>query len=183
MPKLFVAIDLPVEATAQLVRLQPPATPGMRVAEPGQMHLTLHFLGEADVERISAALATVDAPAFKQSFAGVGQFPSAGGTTTLWAGVEATFGLLKLRAEVAAALADVGFRPESRPYTPHLTLARCDHGFPSRVIEEFTSTHSGFSLSEVPITAFGLYSSSLVGDVPVYRREKEFPLRTAPLHP
>ncbi|MBI3857192.1 MAG: RNA 2',3'-cyclic phosphodiesterase [Planctomycetes bacterium] len=179
MPKLFVAIDLPAEATAHLLRLQPPATPGMRLSEPSQMHVTLHFLGESDVRRISVALATVDAPAFKQSFAGVGQFPSAGGSTTLWAGVHASFGLLKLHAAVAAALAGEGFRPESRPYTPHLTLARCDRGFPSRVIEEFTRTHSRFSLSEVPITAFGLFSSSLVADVPVYRRERGFPLRSA----
>ena len=178
MPKLFVAIDLPADATAHLVRLQPPATPGMRLAEPHQMHLTLHFLGETDVERISVALATVNAPAFKQSFAGVGQFPSAGGSTTLWAGVEVSFGLLKLRAAVAAALVGEGFRPEPRPYTPHVTLARCDRGFPSRIIEEFMRTHAEFSLSELPIPAFGLFSSSLVADVPVYRREREFPLRT-----
>jgi len=179
MPKLFVAVDLPADATAHLVRLQPPASPGMRLAEPSQMHITLHFLGESDVERISVALATVDAPAFKQSFAGVGQFPSAGGSTTLWAGVQASFGLLKLHAEVAAALAGEGFRQESRPYTPHLTLARCNRGFPSRVIEEFLRSNSQFSLSAVPISAFGLFSSTVVADVPVYRRERGFPLRSA----
>jgi len=85
----------------------------------------------------------------------------------------------ELHAEVAAALAGEGFRRESRPYTPHLTLARCDRGFPSRVIEEFTRTHSKFSLSAVPITAFGLFCSTLIADVPVYVRERGFPLQSA----
>jgi 2'-5' RNA ligase len=42
MLRLFVAIDLPAAATAELVRIQPRPMAGLRVAEPGQMHLTLH---------------------------------------------------------------------------------------------------------------------------------------------
>ena len=182
MPKLFVAIDIPADARATLVRLQPPAAPGLRRSEPNQTHLTLHFLGEADVERTSAALSTVDAPAFNQTFAGVGQFPSAGGSTTLWAGVPAAPGLLQLRAAIANALAGDGFRPEARPYNPHLTLARCEPGFPAGVIEEFLRTHSQFSLSAVPITAFGLFSTTLIADVPVYIRERGFLLQSAARH-
>lgn len=142
------------------------------------MHLTVHFLGEAEVERVSSALATVVVPPFTQPFAGVGQFPSAGGSTTLWAGVLAAPGLLQLRSAVATALAPVGFRQEDRPYTPHLTLARCDPGFPTRVIEDYLTVNSRFSLPAVAITAFGLYSSTFVADIPVYRREREFALRS-----
>jgi 2'-5' RNA ligase len=179
MPKLFVAIDLPADATTILVHLQPPAAPGIRLSEPNQMHLTLHFLGEADIERTSSALSTVEAPMFTQKFAGVGQFSSAGGSTTLWAGVPATPGLLQIRTAVATALAGEGFRQEARPYNPHLTLARCEPGFPAGVIEEFLRNHSQFSLSAVPVTSFGLYSGTFVGDVPAYRRERGFALRRA----
>lgn len=179
MPKLFVAIDIPADATATLVRLQPRATPGIRLSEPKQMHVTLHFLGEADVERTSVALSTVDVPVFNQTFAGVGRFPSAGGSTTLWAGVPAASGLLQLRAAISTALASVGFRQEARPYNPHLTLARCEADFPASVIEEFLEMHSQFSLSAVSITSFGLFSSTLVADVPVYVRERGFPLQSA----
>jgi 2'-5' RNA ligase len=64
MPKLFVAVDLPPDVTAELALLQPPRTAGVRLARPGQMHLTLHYLGKAGVERTAAALAAVEAPAF-----------------------------------------------------------------------------------------------------------------------
>jgi len=35
MPKLFVAIDIPADATATLVRLQPPAAPSLPGPSPG----------------------------------------------------------------------------------------------------------------------------------------------------
>src|SRR5688572_15732763 len=133
MPKLFVALDLPADARAALVRLQPPSMSGIRLPDPGQMHLTLHYLGEADLDRISASLQTVDVPAFALTLEGVGQFPSAGGTLTLWAGVRVTPGLSNLHAAIATALAGEKFRREDRPYTPHVTLARCEAGIPIRI--------------------------------------------------
>src|SRR5262249_14784069 len=118
MPKLFVAIDLPSSVTAALVRIQPSAMTGIRLVEPSQMHVTLHYLGEADIERIAAALQAVIAPSFPLAIEGVGQFPSADGAVTLWAGVRQSPELLGLHAAVASALARQ-FRPESRPYAPH----------------------------------------------------------------
>ena len=125
MPKLFVAVDLPADVTAKLALLQPPRTAGVRLVRPGQMHLTLHYLGAASVARTAAALRTVAVPAFALAFEGVGRFPAAGGAVTLWAGVVPSAELLGLHSAVAAALATEGFRPESRPYTPHVSLARC----------------------------------------------------------
>lgn len=40
MPKLFVAVDLPATATAELVRIQPMPITGLRAAKPEQMHLS-----------------------------------------------------------------------------------------------------------------------------------------------
>jgi len=176
MPKLFVAVDLPAATTAELVLIQPSRTAGVRLAEPGQMHLTLQFLGEADVERPAAALRAVAFPAFSLAFEGVGQFPSAGGTVTLWAGVREDSTLLDLTVAVATALAGEGFRPEARRYTPHITLARCGPEVPGNVVDEFLGRHAAFSLPAVPVVGFGLYSSAFVGENPVYRCECSFPL-------
>ncbi len=51
MPRLFVAVDLPAAVAADLAMLQPPRTAGVRLVQQQQMHLTLHFLGQASVER------------------------------------------------------------------------------------------------------------------------------------
>jgi 2'-5' RNA ligase len=177
MPRLFVAVDLPATTAAELARLQPPRAPGVRLAEPGQMHLTLHYLGEAEVEPTAAALRAVAVPAFRLGFEGVGQFPSAGGAVTLYAGVRASPELLGLHAAVAAALGGEGFCPEARPYTPHVTLARCEPGAAVGLVEEFLARHARFALFGVPVAGFGLYASTFVGEAPVYRRERSFPLQ------
>jgi 2'-5' RNA ligase len=179
MLKLFVAVDLSADATAELTLLQPPRTRGVRLARPGQMHLTLHYLGKAGVERMAAALEAVEVPAFSLAFEGVGRFPSASGAVTLWAGVAESAALRELHAATAAALAGEGFQPEVRPYTPHVSLGRCGLQVPTRVVDEFLARNQGFCLAAIPITRFSLYSSSFVGDAPVYRRERSFQLLIA----
>lgn len=179
MPRLFVAVDLPAAVAAKLARNQPPPMAGIRRVEPSQMHLTLHYIGEANIEPMAAALREVAVPAFSLALEGVGQFHSAGKAVTLWAGVRYSAELLELHAAIAAALAVAGYRPEARRYSPHITLARCKPLVPAGVVAEFLVRHAAFALPGVPVAAFGLYSSTLVGDAPVYRRERAFPLLLA----
>jgi RNA 2',3'-cyclic 3'-phosphodiesterase len=177
MPKLFVAVVLPDVATTKLAALRPQPIPGVRLAQPDQMHLTLHYVGEAEVERTAASLAAVTAPSFPLVLEGVGRFSSADRAVILWAGVRETPDLLGLHTATASALADVGFRPESRRYAPHLTLARCGAETPQDWVEEFLAQQKGFSLPAVSVTMFGLFSSTFVSDAPVYRLERFFPLQ------
>jgi hypothetical protein len=44
------------------------------------------------------------------------------------------------------------------------------------VVEVFLAQNEGFVLPEVAVASFSLYSSSLVDDVPVYRRQRSFRL-------
>ena len=176
MPKLFVAVDLPPATTAELAAIQPPATAGVRLVEPGQMHLTLHFLGEADVERTAARLGMAATPPFPLVVQGVGRFLAADGAAILWAGVQQSSELLRLHAAVAAALAADGFRPEGRSYKPHITVARCRPEALADVVEQFLARHAALLLPDVPVLGIGLYSSTFIGEIPMYRCERSFPL-------
>lgn len=177
MPRLFVAIDLPDVVVSELARIQPPSTAGIRLLVPEQMHLTLHFLGKADLDPVAEALCTVVASEFSLSIEKVGRFASSRGEVILWAGVRMNSELLTLHNAIAEALAVVGFRPESRPFSPHITLARCKPGAPARVVDEFLARNEQWSVPSFPITEFALYSSKLTGDAPAYRRERTYPLR------
>jgi 2'-5' RNA ligase len=177
MSRLFVAIGLPPFATEELAAIQPPAVAGVRLEKTSQMHVTLHFLGNANVERMAMALATVQAPLFSMAIQGVGQFPSADGGAILWARVRESRELLELHAAIAAALAGEGFRPEERPYTPHVTLARCGAKGTDKVANDFLTCGMALSLGDIVVTDFGLYSSVSVGGASFYQRERSFPLR------
>jgi RNA 2',3'-cyclic 3'-phosphodiesterase len=179
LPKLFVAIGFPVAITAELARIQPQRMQGLRLAEAGQLHLTLHFMGEMDPQLTEAALRGVAVPQFRLALHGVGRFASAGGDTTLWAGVRESSELQELREAVAAVLEGVVVGPKEPKYSPHITLARCTKEVPARVIEEFLSEHRQFSVPDLAVTSFGLYSSAFVEGAPVYRAETIFSLLSA----
>lgn len=176
MPKLFVAIDLPDSVTAELVRIQPAPLDGIRLAAPDQMHLTLHFIGESSIDRLAAALATVRFPEFSLAIEGVGQFPSANSAVILWAGVKRTAELLALHESVAQALARIGFQSEERQYNPHVTIARCECGIATQVIDDFVNKNASFSVRRVQVARFGLFSSKLIAGVPRYQCERFFEL-------
>src|SRR5690242_18934864 len=100
MGSSFVAVDLPAALTGALVALQPPESRWVRLTRSDQMHLTLHYIGAGETERFATALAEVRAPAFSLAVEGVGQFPSADGAVTLWAGLRQSADLLQLHALV-----------------------------------------------------------------------------------
>jgi 2'-5' RNA ligase len=176
MTRLFVAVDLPSAVRCELVALQPPNAPGIRLVASAQIHITLHFIGDAQVEPIATALQAVALPQFSLSLEGVGHFESSRGDVTLWAGIRKSDALQNLHGEVGAALVAVGYRTEARPYTPHVTLARLRPNAPVGVVDQFLGQHARFTLPAVPVCNFGLFSSRTIDNAPVYRCERAFPL-------
>jgi 2'-5' RNA ligase len=174
MPRLFVAVELPREVKEQLVRVQPRPATGLRLVQPDQMHLTLHFIGEAELDLIGAALAAVNCSPFEIEIEGVGRFPTQGRATTLWAGVTNEIALRRLHASVGEALAVTGYQPESRLFAPHITLARCGHRVLERLVDDFLSQPAKLEPTRIPVEGFTLFSSTIIDDAPVYKRERWF---------
>ena len=132
--RIFIALDIPGEIRAQMVKYVERAqalAPDARWARPEGLHVTLKFVGEvsdAKVEQIKAALATVKAAPFEVTFAKVGFFPTAKSPRVCWIGVEGGEALPGLAALVDNAAHGVGIAKEDREYSPHLTLARSGSG-------------------------------------------------------
>ncbi len=137
--RLFLAIDLPQDARARLADAQDAlrrACRGWRFVRPASIHLTLRFLGEVVEHDIAAqdedwrgAVESLAAVRFR--VAGSGVFPARGTPRLLWAGVvdERPSGGLRAIADALEARArELGFPHESRPFRPHLTLARAGKG-------------------------------------------------------
>lgn len=87
------------------------------------LHLTLVFLGEADLDAAKSCLHRLQAAPFEIVIAGLGRFRQPGGDV-LWAGVQPKEGLLRAQKNLEALARQAGFPVEHRPYRPHLTLAR-----------------------------------------------------------
>jgi len=124
--RLFIGIPLAPaidELRAAVARLRS-AADGLRWTAPESWHITLQFLGNATPEQFSCVierLRTVHAPRVRVSLEAMNCFERAG---VLIVRIRLTPELLLLQEHVSQATQPCGFAPETRPYQPHITLAR-----------------------------------------------------------
>ncbi|MEO8273481.1 MAG: RNA 2',3'-cyclic phosphodiesterase [Chloroflexota bacterium] len=137
--RLFYAVPVPDEARSRIGELIAlvqglvgDGTARIRWVRVDGLHLTLRFLGptlEDLLEPLQAgadALARAEAP-FEVVLGGGGAFPSLARPRSLWVGVAAGADRLgRLADGLTAAAADCGLSLDTRPFTPHLTIARTD---------------------------------------------------------
>ena len=130
--RLFVAIELDEAVRSVLRKVQSglKACDDVRWIPAEQLHVTLKFLGDVrddDVPGVCEALsqgAEGSAP-FGIEVAGCGCFPPRGPVRIVWAGLREESGVLKrLAANVDTAMALLGFEPEQRPFSAHITIGR-----------------------------------------------------------
>ena len=130
--RLFTAVRAP---RAQLEWLDRAAAglkslPGARWTAVENQHVTLNFLGWIEQATLSEVTGAIDAVAGRHepsdvALVGLGAFPNQRRARVLWAGISDPAGLLSaLAAGLGESLRAVGYEPEHRPYTAHLTLAR-----------------------------------------------------------
>ena len=99
---------------------------GARWIEPGDYHVTLRFIGDVDVRaahEVADTLAGVRRPPVAVGFEGLGWF---GGDKprAIVAKIKPSPPLIELQGEHERRLRRVGLPPETRNFTPHVTLAR-----------------------------------------------------------
>ncbi len=130
----FIAIELPDElklALSQLeLELKSGKQPRVKWVDTGNIHLTLKFLGNIGTDRVSEITkameeATQGIPPFHLEVRSLGVFPNLKRVQVVWVGISGEVEkLVRLQQCIESNLAHLGFTPESRPFTPHLTLAR-----------------------------------------------------------
>ena len=175
--RLFVALGLPA-AARQRLRSLASGLHGVRWLEPATYHLTLRFLGEMPghrAEELDDALAGLRGRGFTLQLAGVGVSEKAGRAQALWAGVERNPQLDHLRTKVETAVTRVGFEPERRRFTPHVTVARLDNAVPGK-LAEWVQANNLLRADPIAVTHFTLFSSQLGKDGAVYTPEVEYQL-------
>src|SRR5438128_10278876 len=151
MLRLFVGIEFPPELKLRLSLLET-GIPGARWVDPGNLHLTLRFIGEiaedvaADVDE---ALAGLKARRFTLQLARTGVF---GGNKphALWVGVERDPALVTLRDKIEQTLIRTGLDPEQRRFAPHVTLARLRDP-PHDQLAQFLAAHAQFRADPLPV--------------------------------
>jgi 2'-5' RNA ligase len=189
--RLFVAFELPEhlrravgERVAATRRELPPA----RWVRPEGLHLTLKFLGDTELSRLpdlSAGLAAAfaAAPPMAARLAGEGCYPPGRPARVAWLGLSLDGGadaLAALHRRVEEVARDAaGVAPEDRPFSPHVTLARCDPPWRPAAVAAFGRAFAGLPAEPFPLAAGALIESRLGPGGSRYTALAHFPVAGA----
>lgn len=177
MPRLFIAIDLPVAVKQSLGGLCT-ELPGARWVPDDQLHLTLRFLGETDEARTAAlacGLAALRPHPFPLHLKGLGFFPATGPPRILWVGLKKSAALLELHRQVEGVVRHLDLPEDRKKFSPHITLARLDPRAAPH-LAAYLAAHPRFRQPPFRVTAFRLYASVLHPHGAVHTCLAEFPL-------
>lgn len=183
--RTFIAIELPDpirEALGHLSRRMRNTGANASWVRPENIHLTLRFLGEIsehDVNRIGERLA-LDYQAidpFTLTISGTGVFPNPRKPSVIWVGAEPLEGPLATTQAIAESAAQaIGLPPETKPFRPHLTLARLRDPRQAGTLPQTLEQEAGFNAGAFQVHSVALFSSQLTPKGPIYRRLREFAL-------
>jgi 2'-5' RNA ligase len=175
--KVFVGVDLSVEARAALVAsLSGVEIPG-KPALPKNWHITLRYIGAMDDLSLDRLLAGLDEADLGERFtlraSGLGAFPKAARATVLWVGLGRGSDRLEVLSETVQDVVDgIGLGREDRPFVGHVTLARIR---PPVDVRRLVSSVEVAPVV-IPVDEITVFESIQVAGGTEYRPIERFPL-------
>ena len=174
--RTFLALDIDDAIRRKLTDARLQVETGelkIRWVAPANIHVTLNFLGEvadsllAPVCAAAAAVAATVAP-FDFEVHGLHCMPPHR-PRMIWAGVRDITGrMVQLQQQLAAALDELGFPQERRPFKPHITLARIKSAGNPRHLQEAVQALADVDFGLRPADELVTYVSTRTPAGPVY---------------
>jgi 2'-5' RNA ligase len=183
--RTFIAVNLSDELRAQAAAVQEQlraAAPTVKWVEPAGMHFTLKFLGGVDAGLIdgvvAANAAAIDGQAeFDLRLHGVGAFPRPASARVVWIGVTAGGEeMAELARRIEAAMTPLGFEPEGRPFSAHMTLGRVKAP-PGPSLPDAIERLRDVPVGAMRVTSVAVMKSQLTSRGAIYSRLAESALR------
>ncbi len=172
--RAFIAVEVPFSAELERYsKAVKSSGASVKMVDLRNTHITLKFLGDTDetlIPNIEDAMrsAISDISPFKMVLKGAGAFPDFKRISVVWAGLTDADSLGVIAKRIDECLKPLGFAPERRPFSPHVTIARVRDG---RNIHELADVIHGWEASEfgeVPVESIILKKSVLTPQGPVY---------------
>lgn len=186
--RTFIAIKVPPSVQSVVTKIQESfkqIRSPVRWVKPSHLHLTLKFLGDVPEENIGAtkkclAEASHGISAFILKTTEVGVFPNINYPRVFWIGFSDPTGQLhKLEENIEYNLKKIGFKPEDRKFSPHLTIGRIKSLKGKTDIIRMIHEEKKVSCKDIYVTCFKLMKSELQSTGPEYSVLHSFSLKEA----
>jgi RNA 2',3'-cyclic 3'-phosphodiesterase len=181
--RLFTGIDLDRQTRGKVADLLASFRPTAQLLwSPFEnLHITTKFIGDVPTDKLDelkAALRRVPVTGgFPVCLHGFGWFPNPHNPRSFFIGVDAGDKISQLARETNAVLAEIGIQAETKPFTPHLTLARIKKAdVDLRPLRAAIAALPSVEFGEFVVPSFHLYLSELQSSGSRYTKIAEFPL-------
>jgi 2'-5' RNA ligase len=177
----FIAFDLNseqvlkrlAEAQAMLVKTEA----DLKAVEPQNIHVTMRFLGNITsetVDKIHEEMKKVPFTPFGARLHGLGVFPDLRYPRVCWVGI--TEGADQLRGifgQLEPRLRGLGFAPDPKGFSPHLTIARVRSGRNKAELAKFITENVDYDFGVIRADCLRLKKSDLTPRGPIYSTLRE----------
>jgi len=142
--------------------------------DPGNIHLTLAFLGDTLEERIKVAGIMLNQKCsgfgeFSFSLSGTGVFKNQRDPRVIWIGIVDYERLQELNQLINTGLADTGFMVEERTFKPHITIGRIKNLKTSDNLNLALERYRDTLIQTVCVNEIILFESILKPTGPIYK--------------
>lgn len=175
--RTFIAVELTEEIKRNLGKIQEElkkTNAKVKWVSPGNIHLTLRFLGFVPVDQIPGI-----GDELKKGLSGfgpfwievakLGSFPPKGRPKVIWAGVSAgSEDVIKLQGKIEDFLKKFNFEQEDRRYIPHLTIGRVKSPKNTERLQELMRTKNSVQFGNMTVGDVSIIRSDLKPEGPVY---------------
>jgi 2'-5' RNA ligase len=177
----FIAFDLENDsvlkrlAEAQAILSKTGAD--LKLVEPQNIHLTVRFLGNISLEmvdKVYEGMKKVQFIPFNVQLRSLGAFPDLRYPRVCWAGI--TEGADQLRGifgQLEPNLRGLGFAPDPKGFSPHLTIARVRSSRNKAELAQCLRENASFDFGRISASCLRLKKSDLTPRGPIYSTLKE----------
>lgn len=189
MIRAFIAVELPDALKQEVAQLQAEfkqTGADVKWLESASLHLTLKFLGDIPEEKVEDCLSTAGrssaaagpvARPFTITLEGIGAFPKTTYPRVIWVGVgEGKESLVNLARCVEEICSRLGFAPEERPFSAHLTIGRLRSQNQLAGLIKKLQVAEFKGATPAPVNRLILFQSTLSPKGPTYTPLAEIPL-------
>jgi 2'-5' RNA ligase len=149
----------------------------LKLVKTQNIHLTLRFLGNIFPPMLNAVyeeMKQVSFPPFEITLRGLGAFPHLNRPRVVWAGIKkGADELVKIFEQLELRLRKLGFKPDKKGFSPHLTIARVRSGRNKPQLAKAIRELEDYDFGSVKAECLRLKKSDLTPRGPIYSTLRE----------
>jgi len=149
----------------------------LKLVKPQNIHVTMRFLGNISqpmVDSINEEMKKISFTTFEIELKGLGAFPSLKYARVVWAGIrKGADELMNVFNQLEPRLRSLGFKPDPKGFSPHLTIARVKTGRHKAELIKCVEDLADYEFGIIKADYLRLKKSVLTPKGPIYTTLRE----------